>query len=150
MSASARLARYALLSAAIALSTTRITAVAQTDDAGSVQAGLYSEAQAVRGQALYYEHCLDCHGETLAGLDQAPPLAGPQFSGVWDGEPLWSLVDRIDAMPPSDPGRLAVADNVAILAYMLWYNGLPIGDSPLTEGKSVLATIPFQIPLPGQ
>jgi mono/diheme cytochrome c family protein len=117
---------------------------------GSEPAIVYSEEQAVRGQTLYYEHCLDCHGETLTGLDQAPPLAGPQFSGIWDGEPLWALVDRIDAMPPTDPGRLTVADNVAILAYMLWYNGLPIGDEPLTDERSVLAAMPFRTPLPGQ
>lgn len=149
MHASARIAWCGLLSAAIWLSASDIAAFAQSNT-GPGQAGLYSEEQAVRGQSLYYEHCLDCHGETLAGLDQAPPLAGPQFSGIWEGEPLGALVDRIDAMPPSDPGRLTLADNVAILAYMLWYNGLPIGDSPLTDEKGVLASIPFEVPLAGQ
>jgi mono/diheme cytochrome c family protein len=112
----------------------------------SVLAGAYSEQQAIRGQALYYEHCLSCHGEMLNGLDQAPPLAGPQFSGIWDGEPLAALVDRIDTMPPTDPGSLSRSDNVDILAYMLWYNGLPIGDSALGTEQSVLTQMTFQTP----
>jgi mono/diheme cytochrome c family protein len=117
----------------------------------SVLAGAFSEEQAIRGQALYYEHCLECHGEMLNGLDQAPPLAGPQFTDVWDGEPLAALVARIDTMPPTDPGSLARSDNVDILAYMLWYNGLPIGDLPLSAEQSVLTQMLFQTPpLPGQ
>lgn len=118
----------------------------QTAPLASVLAGAYSEQQAIRGQALYYEHCLSCHGEMLNGLDQAPPLAGPQFSGIWDGEPLAALVDRIDTMPPTDPGSLSRSDNVDILAYMLWYNGLPIGDSALGTEQSVLTQMTFQTP----
>jgi mono/diheme cytochrome c family protein len=113
--------------------------------------GVYSEDQAIRGQALYYDHCLACHGEMLNGLDQAPPLAGPQFTDVWDGEPLAALVGRIDTMPPTDPGSLPRGDNVAILAYMLWYNGLPIGEFPLSAEQSVLTQMLFQTPpLTGQ
>jgi mono/diheme cytochrome c family protein len=123
----------------------------QTASMSSVLAGAFSEEQAIRGQALYYEHCLECHGEMLNGLDQAPPLAGPQFTDVWDGEPLAALVARIDTMPPIDPGSLARSDNVDILAYMLWYNGLPIGDLPLSAEQSVLTQMLFQTPpLPGQ
>ena len=143
----ARLAWTGLLLATIWFSASRITVLAQSNTGPA--SGIYSEEQAIRGQSLYYEHCLDCHGETLAGLDQAPALAGPGFSGIWDGEPLWALVERIDAMPPSDPGRLTVTENVAILTYMLWYNGLPIGDAPLTEDRSALATIPFELQQPG-
>jgi mono/diheme cytochrome c family protein len=123
----------------------------QTEKIPSVLAGAFSEQQAIRGQALYYDHCLACHGEMLNGLDQAPPLAGPQFSDIWDGEPLAALVDRIDTMPPTDPGSLSRSDNVAILAYMLWYNGLPIGESPLGAEPGVLTKMLFQTPpLPGQ
>ena len=43
--------------------------------APSVLDAVYNEAQALRGQALYYQHCLLCHGETMAGVDKAPALA---------------------------------------------------------------------------
>lgn len=113
--------------------------------------GAYTEEQAIRGQALYYAHCLSCHGEDMAGLDQAPPLAGPQFTGVWDGESLRALAERIDMMPPSQPGTLSAEETVAILTYMLWYNGLPIGEVPLSSEQSVLAEMAFYAPpLPGE
>jgi mono/diheme cytochrome c family protein len=123
----------------------------QTAAAPSLLAGAYTEAQATRGQALYYQHCLACHGENMAGLDQAPPLAGPQFSGTWAGEPLWALVGRIDTMPPAAPGSLSRDETVDLLAYMLWYNGLPLGKVPLSNEQSALADVPFEAPpLPGQ
>jgi len=135
-------ARLSALAAVIALTVAR----GQTGSAPSVLTGAYTEEQAVRGQQLYAAHCLDCHGEDMAGLDQAPPLAGPQFGAVWDGEPLWALVERIDAMPPTEPGSLPRGDTVALLAYMLWYNGLPIGETPLATERSSLAEMAFLAP----
>lgn len=124
-------------------------AIGQTSAAArSVLQGAYTEDQAVRGQSLYNEYCLECHGETMAGLDQAPPLVGPQFTGTWVGEPLLALVDRLGTMPPARPGSLTRSQNVDILAYMLWYNGLPIGEMPLDGEKSVLERMTFQTPLP--
>jgi mono/diheme cytochrome c family protein len=123
----------------------------QTAAAPSLLAGAYTEAQATRGQALYYQHCLACHGEDMSGLDQAPPLAGPQFSGTWAGESLWALVSRIDTMPPAKPGSLSRNATIDLLAYMLWYNRLPLGNVPLGNQQSSLAEVPFEPPpLPGQ
>ena len=54
-------------------------------------------------------------------------------------------------MPPSQPGILSAEEVVAILAYMLWYNGLPIGDVPLSTEPSVLADMVFHAPpVPGE
>lgn len=131
----------------LAVITATAVALGQTNAAPSVLKGAYTEAQALRGQALYNEHCLECHGETMAGLDQAPPLVGPQFSDTWNGEPLQALVDRIAAMPPDRPGSLTHAENVDILTYMLWYNGLPLGEVPLDAERSALGSMTFQIPL---
>jgi mono/diheme cytochrome c family protein len=135
-------ARLSALAALIVLTVAR----GQAGSAPSVLTGAYTEAQAVRGQQLYYAHCLSCHGEDMAGLDQAPPLAGPQFGAVWDGEPLSALVERIDTMPPTEPGSLSRADSVALLAYMLWYNGLPAGEMPLATERSSLAEMAFLAP----
>jgi len=120
---------------------------AQTSGDPSAPAGIYSEAQAIRGQAVYNERCWSCHGESLAGLDQAPPLVGPQFASVWQGEPLAALVARIGTMPPDKPGSLTRPESVDVLSYILWYNGMPLGEQELGVEQSVLTTLKFESPL---
>jgi S-disulfanyl-L-cysteine oxidoreductase SoxD len=122
-------------------------ALSQAAAAPSVLSGAYTEEQAVQGRALYYEQCLQCHGETMAGVDKAPPLAGPQFESTWNGAPLAALAARILTMPPEKPGTLSQEQSVALLAYLLWYNGLPLGDAPLASAFDVLGKISFQIPV---
>lgn len=120
----------------------------QTAAMPSLLAGAYTEEQAIRGQTLYNTYCWQCHGETLAGLDRAPPLTGPQFAGTWAGETLWALVARIGTMPPDKPGALSQSQSVDVLTYILWYNGLPIGDMPLGSEQGVLTGMTFQTPQP--
>jgi mono/diheme cytochrome c family protein len=122
-----------------------IPAAGQPAAMPSLLAGAYTEEQALRGQALYYQHCLLCHGETMAGVDKAPPLAGPQFVSTWTGAPLAALVARISTMPPEQPGNLAREQNVDILTYLLWYNGLPLGSEPLSAEPEVLSKVTFEI-----
>ena len=121
-------------------------AYGQTAKAPSLLDGAYSEEQALHGQELYYAHCLSCHGEDMSGLDQAPPLAGPQFSDVWEGEPLRALVDRIGTMPPEDPGTLSRDETVSVLAYLLWFNGLPVGGVSLSTDRGILEEMTFRTP----
>lgn len=118
----------------------------QSAVAPSVLTGAYTEEQALQGRTLYYEQCLLCHGETMAGVDKAPPLAGPQFASTWNGAPLAALVARILSMPPEKPGTLSQEQSVAVLTYVLWYNGLPLGEAPLASAPDVLGKIPFQVP----
>jgi mono/diheme cytochrome c family protein len=121
-------------------------AMGQPAPAPSILMGAYTEEQATRGQALYYQHCLQCHGETMAGADKAPALAGPQFSSTWNAAPLAALVARILTMPPEKPGSLSQDESVDILTYILWYNGLPLGDEPLGTGPDVLTQMTFETP----
>jgi mono/diheme cytochrome c family protein len=121
-------------------------ALSQTAAAPSLLAGAYTEAQALEGRTLYYEHCLLCHGETMAGADKAPPLAGPQFESTWKGAPLAALAARIMTMPPEKPNTLSYEQSVAILTYILWYNGLPLGDTPLASTPDVLGRVVFEVP----
>jgi mono/diheme cytochrome c family protein len=114
--------------------------------APSILAGVYTEEQALRGRALYYEQCLACHGETMAGADKAPALVGPQFASTWGGAPLAALVARIATMPPEKPASLSEEQRVDILTYVLWYNGLPLGSEPLPAAQDTLAKIAFQVP----
>ncbi len=125
-------------------------AMAQSTSAPSVFEGIYNEEQAIQGQALYYQYCLNCHGEDMGGVDKAPPLAGPQFASTWNNAPLEALVGRIQTMPPDKPGDLSREENVEILSYLLWYNGLPLGESPLVIEAAVLSQIQFQSGQAGQ
>jgi mono/diheme cytochrome c family protein len=136
----------ALLVGACWAATGLVRAVGQPTAAPSILAGAYTEEQALRGRALYYEHCLQCHGETMAGADKAPPLVGPQFASTWSGAPLAALVARIATMPPENPASLLQEQRVEILTYVLWYNGLPLGSDPLPAGQDALTEMTFQIP----
>jgi hypothetical protein len=122
------------------------SAFAQSDPLPSLAEGAFNEAQAIRGQALYYQHCLNCHGESMAGVDKAPPLAGPQFATTWTSSPLAALVARILTMPPEKPGTLTQTDSVDVLSYILWYNGLPLGEHELDPQMEILAKLVFRIP----
>jgi mono/diheme cytochrome c family protein len=123
-----------------------VRAVGQPATTPSILAGAYTEEQALRGRELYYAHCLQCHGETMAGADKSPPLVGPQFASTWTGAPLAALVARIATMPPENPASLLQDQRVDILTYVLWYNGLPLGNEPLSTEQDTLMQMTFQIP----
>ena len=125
-------------------------ALGQSAPPRSVLDGAFTEAQAIRGQAIYFDNCYTCHGDDMSGRDQAPPLAGPQFSDVWGGASLWSIVDRIGTMPPERPGVLSRDEAVDLLTYLLWFNGLPLGEGELSTDRSVLERMTFETPAPGQ
>ena len=113
----------------------------------SVRGGVYTKEQAARGENLYTEMCSQCHGDDLAGREQALPLAGPEFGSVWDGQPISALLGRFRQMPPTKPNSLSRAQMVDILSYILSIDGLPAGMTPLSDEQSVWTTIIYQTPL---
>src|SRR5256886_8501736 len=54
--------------------------------------GVYSQAQAEKGSALFMDRCAKCHGPDGAGGD-APALVGGEFRLDWDGLTLSRLVE---------------------------------------------------------
>ena len=58
-----------------------------------MQDGVYSDAQASRGQTLYAQRCTGCHGPALAGAS-APALTGDLFTNKFRMEPLSALLLR--------------------------------------------------------
>jgi len=121
---------------------------AQEFGGSSLLDGAFTEEQAINGQTLYYDHCLQCHGEAMNGVDQAPPLAGPQFASNWSGETLMSLVERMNTMPPDRPGVLSRQQAVDLLAFILWFNELPLGTTPMASDRDSLMNIVFETPTP--
>jgi hypothetical protein len=75
-------------------------------------------------------HCQQCHGVHLGG-GVGRLLAGDPFIADWSGIGLDRLLDRISTMPPGGP-RLDELDQLAVLAFILDFNGFPKGEVPLS------------------
>jgi mono/diheme cytochrome c family protein len=115
----------------------------------SVWDGVYTEEQARRGQTLYNQQCSTCHGDTLAGGEMAPPLAGGEFLANWNGLTLGDLFERIrTTMPLNKPGMLSRQTNADILAYMLDVNKFPDGKTELPRETEVLKQIKIEATKP--
>jgi hypothetical protein len=94
--------------------------------------GVYTDAQAARGEARYRASCSGCHDEG--------PRRGEAFMRDWSGTDLGGLFARMKAsMPPGAPGTLPDADYIDIAAYMLRINDFPAGSDELTSAS--VATI---------
>src|SRR3954467_12241075 len=69
----------------------------------SVWDGVYTEEQAKRGEAIYGERCVRCHGETMmGGTDGAGALMGGALNGNGNGGPLDQRIDRVRSSMPLD------------------------------------------------
>jgi len=123
----------------------------------TVQDGVFSDAQATRGQALYAQRCAGCHGPALTG-GQAPPLAGDAFTTKWRLEPLSALFIKIRyTMPPSPPAsapaggglvaatpfapQLSAEQGADLVAHVLKTNGFPAGKADFPAADAVTSTI---------
>jgi S-disulfanyl-L-cysteine oxidoreductase SoxD len=119
--------------------------------AGSVWDGVYTQEQASRGKTLYSKECASCHGEALDGSGQAPPLAGADFKGNWNGQTADDLLEKMQASMPADqPGKLSREQNADILAFLLGFNEFPAGTKELPTDAAVLQKIRFEAAKPSQ
>ena len=113
----------------------------RTQLASSVWDGAYAEAQATAGQAVYSQACAECHGEDLAGREQAPALVGLGFMDNWNRATLRQLYDTLADMPPDQPRSLEPRQYIDVLAYLLSANEFPAGTAALTTDRAALARI---------
>jgi mono/diheme cytochrome c family protein len=112
----------------------------QAQQARTVRDGVYTDAQATRGAAIYKEKCASCHGPTLGG-SLAPPLAGDAFAANWGG-PLSAIVDKIQAtMPANAMGSLTRPQAADVLAFMLQTSKFPAGRAELSSDDAALKTV---------
>ena len=118
-------------------------AFAQTSK--SVWDGVFSAAQAKRGQERYAAQCAVCHGDSLSGGESAPPLAGGEFLSNWNGLTVGDLFDRTrSTMPQSKPGSLSREANAEIIAFILSSNQFPAGNSDMPQASEVLREIKLE------
>ncbi len=110
-----------------------------TAPSGSVNNGIYSDAQIARGKKFYSSLCARCHGDNLLGNDDAPALVDKEFLGHWYGKPLEKLVDVTwKKMPTDGPGRLSRKQSTDITTYLLSENGYAAGKGDLASDPAVL------------
>jgi len=106
--------------------------------------GVYSEAQAKRGEELYQQDCASCHGPDLSGGEMAPGLAGGDFGSNWNDLSIGDLFERIRiSMPQNAPGSLSRAQVADILSFMLYRGQYPAGQKDLPTQAELLGGIKF-------
>lgn len=113
--------------------------------ADSIWSGIYTEAQARRGESAYAEPCGKCHGRGLDGAPDdpdmfpSPPLAGPKFLREWDQRTLLALFEYSKTtMPANNPGYFSDRELVDVIAYQLAVSGVPAGERELAPDPAAL------------
>jgi len=119
----------------------RDRASAQSTPPRSIWDGVYTEQQALGGEALYPDACSRCHGDELEG-DEAPALRTEEFFKDWKGRTLADLFRRVhEAMPYDSPGSITSAQTVDLIAYIFSRNHVPAGKTPMPTDLLVLRQI---------
>jgi cytochrome c len=119
----------------------------------TIRDGVYSEAQARRGEQVFKAHCSYCHKDDLTGgflddgVGKAPPLAGKRaFDSSlverWGGLTLAEMVGTVAAtMPQGSPSSLTAENYVDVVAYLLFKNDAPAGTADLAADLETLSRI---------
>jgi mono/diheme cytochrome c family protein len=109
--------------------------------------GVYTAAQATRGQKIYADSCATCHGDDLSGGGQAPALAGKDFNVDWNDLAMSDLFDRTNGTMPADkPGTLTPGQTADAIAFLLQKGHFPAGQTELSADSAALKTITFVAP----
>jgi mono/diheme cytochrome c family protein len=115
----------------------------------TTQDGVYTEAQAKRGDQTYAKACASCHAADLSGSGQAPALGDADFNKEWDGQPLSDLFDRIHATMPADaPGTMKPEEVADVMAFIFARAHMPSGAGDLPSDSAALKSITYAPPKP--
>ena len=100
----------------------------------STQLGVYTDAQAKRGQQVYAGTCMSCHTPTSH--------QGSTFTQNWDQHPLYDLFSYVSTqMPQDNPGSLAPSDAADVVAFLLKLYSMPAGTTELAPDTVALKKI---------
>jgi mono/diheme cytochrome c family protein len=110
-----------------------------------IWSGVYTDAQAKRGEGIANKSCVSCHGAELMGGEAGPTLVGLEFLGNWNSLTLGDLFDRIHTTMPADaPGSLSPQDTGDVIAYVLKLNKYPAGQKDLPTEMSALGQVKIE------
>jgi len=97
----------------------------------SVWQGVYTEAQAPRGDTEHQNNCSSCHG--------TEKYSGDNFTKNWVGRTVFDLFDQIrNTMPDDNPGGLSAQQYKDVVAYILKTNGIPAGTDSLPSDPEAM------------
>jgi mono/diheme cytochrome c family protein len=110
-----------------------LAAAAQNASGPSIGSGVFTAAQAKRGDDAYQASCSGCHGSNLRATDpEAVDLTGPAFQTKWNGKTLGERFETIrDTMPLGNGNSLGDKTYMDILAFILQFNEFPPGNQEL-------------------
>ena len=110
-----------------------LVADAQDASGPSIWSGVFTAAQAKRGDAAYQASCSGCHGSDLRATDaEAVDLTGPALRAKWNGKILEERFETIrDTMPLGNANSLGDKTYMDILAFILQSNDFPPGNQEL-------------------
>jgi mono/diheme cytochrome c family protein len=118
-----------------------VVALAEAQASRTARDGVYTDAQASRGQAIYGKVCASCHGSDMEGA-QGPPLTGGAFASRWQRGPLSELASKIaNTMPPDSAGSLSAQESADLVAHLLKAAGFPSGSTELPSDDAALSRI---------
>lgn len=125
-----------LLTAAVWAAGAGVRATAQaTGETPATRAsqGVYTRAQATRGEGAYTDICLACHSRAR--------FRGADFLTKWADKPLSTLYTAVKAMPLGEPNSLDPQDYADLVAYLLSVNAYPEGPQELAPSDQAVAAI---------
>ena len=103
--------------------------------------GVFTEAQATRGQKAYMDSCARCHAEDLLGAS-GPALVGDFFANRFVGSSVQEMVKTLRrSMPQEAPDSLGTPMYVDIASFILKSNGSPAGWAELPTDAEALQQI---------
>jgi mono/diheme cytochrome c family protein len=110
-----------------------------------IWSGVYTTAQAKRGETTANKACSSCHGADLMGGEAGPALVGLEFLGNWNQQSLGDFFDRIHSTMPADaPGSLSLQDTADVIARVLQLNKYPAGEKELPSDMNALGQIKIE------
>ena len=109
--------------------------LAAQDGARTIRDGVFSPAQAARGERLFGSICVNCH-------EIAEFTGADAYLEEVEGKPLWDTFEYVwSEMPEDDPASLNPEDYAAGLASVLSVYGMPSGETDLPIDRDSLRAI---------
>jgi mono/diheme cytochrome c family protein len=120
--------------AILAFASASLAAQDSTKAGRSTKDGVYSEAQAVRGEAIFKAACVECH--------VPDDYIGDTFKAKFVGGTAFDMYDLIkSSMPQNNPGSLSNTEYADVVSYLFKLNGLPTRDADLPAVPESLKAI---------
>jgi mono/diheme cytochrome c family protein len=108
---------------------------------GTIWDGVYTDAQAARGEKHYKASCETCHSDDLLG-GSGPALVGEPFLQRWNGSSVNDMLATMrQTMPQDSPDSLGTPGYVDLIAFLLKRNSAPAGTAELPAGAAALQAI---------